>query len=268
MNDSVSKTNLAIRAIPLCWLMTFLLDPIQDLARLPVDCFDPKGLLSFLPNSWLPLLLTEQALFGLRVAGVLMSLVCVVKWRSRVAGIGLVSLSFLHQMIVRGFGHMNHAEIPLLLATVVLVLGVFTKERDVGILFGCLFVALLGYTLIAAFRLTHGSLPLLFSDGLAYYAQLSTLRDSQFDFRYGLVMGDWPLASLLLPFGFVVVTFLELTAPLSLVNLRYRLIFPTLMILFHAGVLLTMNILFWQNMVLIVLLYLLPRGSSSIEESS
>jgi uncharacterized membrane protein len=64
----------------------------------------------------------------------------------------------------------------------------------------------------------------------------------------------YPAAGAVLNAGFVVVTVLEVLAPLCLFSRRFRLLWLGVMVPFHVATLFLMKIFFWQNLILLVLL--------------
>jgi hypothetical protein len=82
----------------------------------------------------------------------------------------------------------------------------------------------------------------------------ASLRAYYFNTGIGWHLPDWPAVVFFLRLGLPVITFFEITAPLCLIWPRYRWIFIPVMLSFHLLSLVLMNIFFFDDMLLYLLL--------------
>ena len=82
----------------------------------------------------------------------------------------------------------------------------------------------------------------------------ASLRGYYFNTNIGWHLPQWPLVVTALHCGLPVITFFEITAPLCLVSPPYRWTFIPVMLSFHFLSLVFMNIFFFDDMLLYLLL--------------
>jgi len=247
------------------WLVKLAADPLHRLAALPVAFVTPVGVLRLFGAPALHALLAAPSLWLLRGLGVLAcALALGGRFQAAAAGVASVLL-LVHQSLVRSFGYVNHAEIPLLYAAFILAL-VPVAERlargDARAAGRAPSAALVGIVAVLCGSYALTGLHRVVCDGPAIF-------DPQVISRwvlgnaYGSFAGEWTLGRAVadsaaaqgaLMAGLVLVTAFEILAPLCLVSRRFRLLFVVVMVPFHVLCWLTMNILFWENMALFLLL--------------
>jgi hypothetical protein len=173
----------------------------------------------------------------------------------------------VHQDLVRAYTFTNHEELALLVCTYVLVLvpaadgfswprrRPVTARPDVypAALLAMAALLLLPYCGIAAHRLAYAAPDVFTGDSLPYWlASLSALdRDG---WGAGLWLLGHPALVTLLKAGFFVTTVFELLAPLCLILPRFRRVWVVVVVGFHVVNWFTLNLLFWQNALLVLLL--------------
>jgi hypothetical protein len=169
------------------------------------------------------------------------------------------AILFTHESIVRGYGHANHAEIPALLAVLIYAVAAAFPVRDrrpeplaIALVLG------LTYTLTAAHRIAYGGLELFLSDSIVYWSVHRASFVDSWQIGLGAYALSTPWFAALLQLSFPVITLCELLVPLALLSKKIRLITVPSLLGFHVGVFLIMNILFWQNAVLLIALFLVP----------
>jgi hypothetical protein len=241
------------------WLVKLAFEPVQRLAVLPDELFAPPGPLAWLPAATQHALIGETSLCALRILGALACLACLFERGARTLGLPAFLLIYMHESVVRGYGHTNHAEIPALLAVLICAAGAtFRVPGKYPEPLAVALVLLLTYTLTAAHRIAYGGLQLFLSDSIVYWS----VHRAHFVDSWQLGLGEhalsWPWFARLLQVSFPVVTLCELVAPLALISRRLRLVIVPGILGFHVGVLVIMNILFWQNAILLVVLFLVP----------
>ena len=92
--------------------------------------FEPPPPLNALPRGVAELFLARPVLVALKMALVSATLACFMpRWLRFMLPVVCV-LATLQECIVRGFGHMNHAEIPMLFAVYVLAIASWQRDRQ------------------------------------------------------------------------------------------------------------------------------------------
>lgn len=76
-----------------------------------------------------------------------------------------------------------------------------------------------------------------------------------YDVDLGLAVMDSPTAGVLLVAGMLVVTVFEVLSLLTLRSARFRTMWLVVLVSFHVSTLLLMNIFFWENLVLLAVLF-------------
>jgi hypothetical protein len=165
----------------------------------------------------------------------------------------------VYQSLLRGFGHLNHSEIAALLA--VFVFTVFAwADRIEGVqrpsypLIAIVAMLCLTYTLVGIHRLLHGGMHIFVSNAIAHYTMECATRVTYFDFSLGKLLFDYPLLAQAMRGGFIAVTVAECLALFCLVSRRFRHAFLFVMLPFHVLSVLVMNIAFFENLLLLLLL--------------
>jgi predicted DCC family thiol-disulfide oxidoreductase YuxK len=128
-----------------------------------------------------------------------------------------------------------------------------TAYRVVPLLIGIALTAC--YALLGIRRIVEGGVAIYLDDSMLDFTAVRTFEPAFFSFQ----MGFWPLYSPTLAFflkvGFAVVTIFEALAPLAVISSRFRFIWLGVMVLFHVSALFTMNIWFWENILLLLLFF-------------
>jgi hypothetical protein len=266
-------TRLGIFAL---WIVKLLLDPLWRLAEMPREMFQPVGILALLPASAIDALLTSNGLTALLVftLGVLV-LALTDKAFPIVATVAAVLLT-AYSSLIRGFGPAVHTDIVLLLA--VYALAGFAWADGIALKFGgrsavpstllrtgadrrysyplVTIVAMLclSYCLVGLNRTIAGGASVFTGDTMEAWAIDAGLRGYYFNTNIGWHIPEWPTVVFMLRSGLPVITFFEITAPLCLASSHYRWIFIPVMLSFHLLSLIFMNILFFDDMLLYLLL--------------
>jgi hypothetical protein len=109
------------------------------------------------------------------------------------------------------------------------------------------------YSMIGAFRIGRSGLGLFGSDAIKNWFLKRSYEANSTDFRLGIVVAESSAMLAMTKLGFMVIGIFELFSPLCLVSRWFRWLWVPAMIGFHFLSLLTMNIFFWHNSVLILL---------------
>ena len=250
------------------WIVKLLLDPLWRLAGMPREFFHPIGILALLPASAINELLTWNGLAALLVftLGVLV-LALTDKAFPVVSTVAAVLLT-AYSCLIRGFGPAVHTDIVLLFA--VYALAGFAWADWIALKFGgkksppgawssyplVTLVAMLclSYCLVGLNRTVAGGARVFTGDTMEAWAIDASLRGYYFNTNIGWHVPEWPLIVLMLRSGLPVITLFEITAPLCLASSHFRWIFIPTMLSFHLLSLVFMNIFFFDDMLLYLLL--------------
>lgn len=248
-----------------------LLNPLTGLHHLPDGLFRAPGIFAKLPNSFWQWLM--QDIVSLVFVGILcLSLVALATGflRNRLFSMFTVALLWTFDALLKGHGSfINHAQFGFLyIATFLAVfapneqkrvqqtsLGPETLERQSRLIFfACAFELTLSYTLLGLRRMSMGFGIFLDRTLLNELARQS-FNPSGYGFTLIYPVLQNPFIAAFLQTGFLVITVFEILAPVILYSRSFRKVWVWLMVPFHVSTLLTMNIFFWENCALILLLY-------------
>jgi hypothetical protein len=224
--------------------------------------FQPLGILRLLPEgfwtAWgtpVGVEVTRFLLIALLAAGILVR---------RPGALVLVPIALLVTFwtgFAGGFGaYLNHGRYALLYSTWIVALGAPLRGGDVtpararGVLFASAFLLAVSYMLIGLNRFVVGGLEIFTGQALPVYMMIRTLEPGSFGFDFSYLLLRWAWVLPLLQVGFFVTTVAEVVSPLVLFHRRLRLAWLAVIVPFHLATLVTMNILFWENLVLIAVL--------------
>jgi hypothetical protein len=112
----------------------------------------------------------------------------------------------------------------------------------------------LSYCLVGLNRVLTGGITVFTGDTMEVWAVDASLRGYYFNTNVGWHIPEWPAVVFLLRSGLPFITLFEITAPLCVAVPHYRWIFMPVMLSFHAMSLVFMNIFFFDDMFLYLLL--------------
>jgi hypothetical protein len=258
------------------WLWVVMGNPaFPDLGQLPGTLVKPVGVLvriAFAVGK--ARVLSPPMLSGFRIVLIVVLALAMIGARPyRAIALLAVGMLTFHQGLVRGVGYIIHGTLPLLLITYILAVfpaadGFAWRSRGARVTSSPLYsaalvlmtlVLLLPYTLIAAYRVAHASPEIFLTDALLRYIAESIFPLTPYD-GYGLVtmLGKRVLASpslgMAAKLGFAVTTFFELLSPLCLLSRHFRYVWLAVIVSFHVGARLLLNIFFWHNLLLMAVL--------------
>ncbi len=143
---------------------------------------------------------------------------------------------------------------------VLLVFGFFggrryLPSRSAQVVWLASLMLIIPYTYIAMNRLLDGGPRLFVGDALLADIALTSHWYAAYGFTVflGLITIPWLAASLKV--GFFVTTLFELSSALTLLSRRFRMAWLTVIVSFHFITLFAMNIFFWENLVLTVVIF-------------
>jgi len=250
------------------WIFKLLLDPLWRLADLPRDLFQPIGFLALLPDSFLDQLLTPVGLTALLVSNLAVLTIGLTNRAFPLVATLAAILLTAYSSLIRSFGPAVHTDIVLLLAVYALAGFAWAdlwqarsgKEKSAPESWSAFplvtIVALLclPYMLVGLNRTVAGGLRVFTGETMEVWCIDASLRGYYFNTNVGWHIPDWPWVVFMLRSGLPAITFFEITAPLCLAWPRYRWIFIPFMLSFHLLSLVFMNIFFFDDMLLYLLL--------------
>jgi hypothetical protein len=258
-------TRLGVFAL---WIVKLLLDPLWRLADMPREMFQPVGILALLPAPALDQLLTPGGLTAFLVLTlVVLALGLTNRAFPLVATLAAILLT-AYSSLIRSFGPAVHTDIVLLLAVYALAGFAWAdwiasmldgKKSPPGAWSSCPLVAIvsmlcLSYCLVGLNRTVAGGASVFTGDTMETWAIDASLRGYYFNTNIGWHIPEWPMIVLILRSGLPVITLFEITAPLCLASSHFRWIFIPVMLSFHLLSLVFMNIFFFDDMLLYLLL--------------
>lgn len=250
------------------WFLKVLFTPMGRYAALPFELFEPWGVFRLLPMGFYTTLMEPGALLVFKVLLLLLLGLAAIGARPfMLVAIPASILVLFFDAIMKGFnGFINHAQFGLLYAA--LLLSIFPACADRFSVFGPLksrdrpthehalpymltvLILCLAYALVGGRRFAAGGLEVFTGEAIAVYLAVQSVNYSPYGFDLGLLAGKSIFFTMFFQAGFFVTTIFELLSPLVLVWKWFRALWLLVIIPFHVMTLFTMNIFFWENMLL------------------
>lgn len=264
------------------WIVKLLLDPLWRLAEIPREFFEPIGLLRLLPASGLDALLTSGGLTSLLIVTLAVLALGLTNRAFPLTATLAALLLTVYSSVIRGFGPAVHTDIVLLMAVYALagfawadfLQARFTRNQSAPGSWSSYplvtIVALLctSYMLVGFNRVVAGGPHVFTGDTMEVWAIDASLRGYYFNTNIGWHIPEWPLVGLMLKLGLPGITLFEMAAPLCLVSSHFRWIFIPVMLSFHLLSLVFMNIFFFDDMFVYLLLVDWSRRFPALSRSS
>lgn len=280
MFGNISEKHLGVLRFTVfgLWFVIILFSPITSYAYLPDEIFKPLGIYRLFfwafDTPLREILFSSTFLLFLKGALLTGTLLCAIGARPfRAIAVPTIILLFTADMITKGFnGFINHAELGLLYSSLVLVLfpaadgfsiskdqnknfSDETKHKYILPVFIISVTICLAYSFVGVHRVLFGGFEQFFNNALNMHLIINSLNYTKYGMDWGLIItGSKPLL-IIFKTGFLIITLFEIATPLILLNRKFRLIWLTVMIPFHLFSLLTMKIFFWENSVLLLVLF-------------
>jgi hypothetical protein len=270
LNERVSPQLLGVVRISVfgLWLANVWLVHLEDLADLPRELLSRYGVLWLIPppvwdSMWtLPFLSALKSVLLVCLCWLILGLP-----RYQAVAIGTCVLLTLFDGMEKSLGHINHSKFVLLYSA--WVLAAFPSADAVALsrrrgapappvmyaapLIAMALLIVVPYSMIGAFRIGRSGPGIFFGDAIKHWFLKRCYEANSTGFRFGIVMAENAALLALTKVGFSIIGVLELLSPLCLVSRAFRWLWIPAMIGFHFLSLVTMNIFFWQNSVLILL---------------
>lgn len=253
------------------WFGLILTTDTSVYPLLPAELVDPRGLANVLG---LPTILQSPDLVaGLKIAGLIGSGLCFFGLPPyRVSAPITAALIFYHDAAMKSLGsYANHAQSVLVLLA--LLLAVFPAADAYSLppgrplptrrsawayrtpLLAASLVLAVTYSFIGARRLFVGGVDIYTDDSMLRWVVARTLEYGAHDISIGLRILDFRWLVPVLVLGMFVTTVFEVLSPLALRYRRFRWSWVAVIVGFHLTTLFTMNIFFWENIILIAVLF-------------
>lgn len=282
LHSSADLRALAIARIVIfgLWWAIVTATPLHLLSELPHAIARPPGLLQLLPAAFWDFFLQAVPLTLFRVALTFsLSLVLVgAKPFNLLAVVTVCGLLLFDGTLKTYGGFISHSHFSLLYVAALLSITPSGERLCVRMRFarssrplfqpirmrmvdpGAVlrlgaFIVAVPYALIGFQRLLLTGTSIFIDDSLPKFVLLRNLEPSEYSFSFGLLLVASPLLIAIVKLAFVAVTLAEITSPLVPFDHRVRRIWLAIIVPFHFFTLLTMNIFFWQNLILIALLF-------------
>ena len=247
------------------WVVKLLLDPLWRLAEMPPEMMRPVGLLNVLSPTMLGALFSPMGLTRLWECALVVVACCLppMRWTAGTAlRYTLAALVLtIYSSAIRSFGPAVHTDIVLLLGTYALAgfawadaVAPHAPGRYSYPLITIVLMLTLAYSLVGLNRVVTGGLDVFKGDTMTTWAVDASLRGYYFNTGVGWHVPDWPVVNFMLQAGLPGITVFEILAPLCLAWPRFRWVFIPVMLSFHALSLVFMNIFFFDDMLLYLLL--------------
>ena len=249
------------------WIFKLLLDPLWRLAELPRELFHPAGILALLPANAIDALLTWNGLAALLVSTLGLCVLAMTNKAFPVISTMAAGALTAYSSLIRSFGPAVHTDIVLLLA--VYALAGFAWADWIALKFGgkkispgaaayplvtIVVMLCLSYCLVGLNRTVAGGIEVFTGDTMEAWCIDAGMRGYYFNTNIGWHIPEWPAVVFMLRTGLPFITLFEITAPLCLAVPHYRWIFIPVMFSFHLMSLVFMNIFFFDDMLLYLLL--------------
>lgn len=264
-SDNGARTLGLMRAVVYAlWLATFFRYWPGNV-RLPAELFVPVGVFALLPAGWVSWLfeaINQHWLVWLLVPVFSAAALGLAPFRLWSA-LSLIGIVCLNGWILGQSGFIFHAQVMALLMAMVLT---FSPAAD-GFavlprrpprpeacrmaLYVMLAASLLCYTFIGVHRVVHGDTAVFNGESLRSWLVVRSQDQTPLGFKLGLHVANTPALFMLYKIGFVFTTLVELLSLLCLYSRRFAIAWLAYMTVFHLLSLVTLNIFFWENTILL-----------------
>jgi len=251
------------------WIVKLLLDPLWRLAEMPRELYIPTSFLALLPTTAVDNLLTSTGLTTFLILTLFVLTLCLTNRAFHLTSTVAAILLTTYASLIRSFGPAVHTDIVPLLAVYALAgfawadffqvkfgKGKFSSSASWSSFPIVTIVAMLcaSYMLVGFNRMLTGGMHLFTGDTMEVWTIDASLRGYYFNTNIGWHIAEWPLVALMLRLGLPAITLFEMTAPICLASSHYRWIFIPTMLSFHLLSLVFMNIFFFDDIFLYLLM--------------
>jgi len=272
------------------WIFILVQSPLHNLSYLPIEASDPWGIgkLIFFFNDVKEFVFQRPVL--LIIQGLTITLCIFSLFLTRQKWLLIITVFFIWVIdaIVKSHnGFINHAQIaPLYMLTLFALFQniqsiplnklISLTSREKGkyqdfnsteysfFLYFLKLVIIIPYSILGLERILFGGffhgMELFTGNALEIYILRTSLGHSNYGFQFFIEVFSDPIWSIFLKLGFLVVTIFELLAIGVLFSAIFRKLWLFIIIPFHCITLLSMNIFFWENLLLIIAVFTINQG--------
>lgn len=255
--------------IALIWLVKIASLDLVPVTFLELETFHHQGLMKLVPSSLIEAVHSEAGILVLKYS-ILYLLI------HTIFGFGLNKIALATCLILTSFligylkgfgGHVNHRELTLLYMSYLLVFfNCFSgfslrksppdKESSyqATLVILCL-VIVTQYLFVGIARLFVGTPEVFNPEVMEQWIAHRNFRDNPYGFTLGLKLLGEPVSRLIFFFALPFSTLVEILSPTTLfIGQKSRLVFVSLLASFHLGIFLLMNIAFFENIAVLLIL--------------
>ena len=250
------------------WTLKLLLDPLWRLSEMPREMWRPVGVLAFIPAGYTDQFLSANGLAALWSCTLIILALCLTNQAFPFFATGAAFLLTVYSSLIRSFGPAVHTDIVLLLSVYALAAYAWSDWIAAKLsgkksappswssypLITIVCFLCISYCLVGLNRTIAGGINVFTGDTMEAWAVDASLRGYYFNTNIGWHVPEWPGITLMLRGGLPVITLFEILAPLCLAWPRFRWVFIPVMLSFHALSLVFMNIFFFDDMLVYLLL--------------
>jgi hypothetical protein len=247
------------------WFVLVATIPLHHLAVLPDFLFDAPGILGLIPDPFWPWFTDPMVLttFRLGLAVLLLAVVAQRRPHRLLVVAAALGVLFFHGFILGFGGFLNHGRFGILYIAILFALAPDPEsnpDAPAATLQLGAFLLSVPYALIGLHRFFVGGVEIFTGDALPIYMVLRTFEPGSFSFEISYALVTIPWVVVIMKIGFFVTTVAEALSPLAVFHRRFRHVWLAIIVPFHFVTLFTMNIFFWENLILIALLFTdIPR---------
>lgn len=276
IHEGASADRLAVVRIAVfgIWFVIIATTPVSNYTLLPPELVEPAGIMRLLPME--ALLASEPLLIGLKVAGLVLTLACMLGVRPwRPIALAAVLMIVWHDGAMKSVqGYVNHAQIVAMYVAVILAVSPAADARSIyrvrtvrdgpwtygGPLLVSAFVTATTYSFIGVRRLTVGGAEVFTDGSVERWVAARSQQHAAYSFDVGLDAIEVPGVALLLSLGMVLVTVAEASFLLVLRFPRFATWWLVVLVPFHLVTVVLLTIPFWENLVLLLVLFAAVRS--------
>lgn len=262
------------------WFLIILFSPITSYSFLPEEIFKPLGIYRILfwvfGNKLSDFLFSYGFLLFLKTALLAGTVFCAIGLKPfRLFAIPTVILLLTADLITKGFnGFTNHAEMALLYSAIVLIFfpaadafsisKIKQEEYSNGDRYRYLLPVFiisaticLAYCFVGLNRIIYGGVEQFYNNALNMHLITNSLNYTKYGVDWGIIVANSKPLLISFKIGFFIITLFEIASPLVLFNRTLRLMWLIVIIPFHFLSLITMKIFFWENTILILVIFII-----------
>jgi hypothetical protein len=244
------------------WFVLVAATPLPGLLELPPGVFQPPGLMGLVPDPFWAIFASGWglAVFRIGLSGLLLAIVVLPRPHRCLLLLAAAGLLLFEGFLSSWGSFVHHGRFGLLYTAIVLSLAPSPSpdagRRTVGatLQLGALLLGV-AYALIGLHRFFLGGMGIFVNDALPTYMLVRTFEPGGFEFQLSYRLLEAQALVPVLKAGFLAATMAEVASPAAVFHPRLRRAWLAVIVPFHFVTLFTMNIFFWENLILIGILF-------------